>query len=165
MVLVSSLIHQIRPFYCISSEWIKTLRKIRTFETMFIIVNKRLNLRSGVKWPLKRSVIVIYFKTKHNINLIWSLVSLCMSCEFPLRFVSFLALVALEWSRHHVRSHVGFQMARVGGSIVALVTSEWPFSCMLLHHVNFQMTSCNARILAHCASVWLFTRVCLLVSL
>ena len=88
-----------------------------------------------------------------------------MSCKFPLRFVSFLALVTLEWSRHHVRSHVVFQIARVGGSIVALVTLEWPLSCVFLHHVIFQIASCNARILAHCASMWLFTRVRLLVRL
>ena len=67
-----------------------------------------------------------------------------MSCEFRLRFVSFLALVALEWSRHHVCSHVAFQMARVGGSIVALVTFERPLSCVLLHHVIFEITSCDA---------------------
>ena len=88
-----------------------------------------------------------------------------MSCEFPLRFVSFLALVALEWSLHHVRSRVGSQSARLGGSVVTLVTFERPLSCVLLHHVNFQLTSCNARILAHCASLWLFARVRLLVRL
>ena len=88
-----------------------------------------------------------------------------MSCEMRIRFVSFLALVALEWSRHHVRSRVGFQIARLDASKVALVTFERPLSCVLLHHVIFQMTSCNARKLAHCASLWLFTRVCLLVLL
>ena len=76
-----------------------------------------------------------------------------MSCEAPLRFVSFLALVALEWFIHHVRSHVGFQMARFRGSKVALVTFERPLSCVLLHHVIFQIASCNARILAPCASL------------
>ena len=85
--------------------------------------------------------------------------------QMPLPFVSFLALVALEWSRHHVRSHVGFQIARFDGSKIALVTFERPLSCVLLHHVNFQLTSCNARILAHCASLWLFARVRLLVRL
>ena len=88
-----------------------------------------------------------------------------MSCEIPLQFVSFVALVALEGSLHHVRSRVVFQMVRLGGSKVALVTFERPLSCVLLHHVNFQLRSCNARILAHCASLWLFTRVRLLVSL
>ena len=88
-----------------------------------------------------------------------------MSCEFRLRFVSFLALVALEWSLHHVRSHVVLQMARLDGSIVALVALERSFSCVLLHHVNFQLTCANARILANCASVWLFARVRQLVRL
>ena len=84
-----------------------------------------------------------------------------MSCKFPLRFVSFLALVALEWSRHHVCRHVGFQMARSSGGKGALVTFERSFSCVLPHNVDFQMTSCDARKLARCASLWLFTRVCL----
>ena len=88
-----------------------------------------------------------------------------MSCEFRLRFVSFLALVALEWSLHHVRSHVVLQMARLDGSIVALVALERSFSCVLLHHVKFQLTCSNARIFAHCASLWLFTGVRLLVLL
>ena len=88
-----------------------------------------------------------------------------MSCEFLLRFVSFLALVALEWSRHHVRSRVGFQMARLGGCVVALITFERPFSCVLPHHVKFQVTSCDARKLARCASLWFFTRVRRLVPL
>ena len=41
------------------------------------------------------------------------------SCEAPLRFVSYLALVAPEWSLHHVSSHVGFQITRLGGCKVA----------------------------------------------
>ena len=88
-----------------------------------------------------------------------------MFCEMRLRFVSFLALVALEWSRHHVRSHVISQIARVDGSKGALVTLERPFSCVLLLHVSFQSKSLNARILAQGASLGLFTRVRLLVSL
>ena len=88
-----------------------------------------------------------------------------MSCQMRLRFVSFLALVALEWSRHYVRSRVDFQMARLGGSKVALVTFEWPLSCVLPPHVVFQLTACDARILTNCASLWLFARVRLLVSL
>ena len=88
-----------------------------------------------------------------------------MPCQIRIRFVSFLALVALEWSLHHVRSHVGFQMARLGGCIVALVTLERLLSCVHPHHVSFQMGSCDARILARCASLWLFTRVRLLVRL
>ena len=67
-----------------------------------------------------------------------------MSCETPLRFVSFLTLVALEWFLHHVRSRVSFQNARFDGCIVALVTFERPLSCVLLHHVIFQLTSCDA---------------------
>ena len=82
-----------------------------------------------------------------------------MSCQMRIQFGSFLALVALEWSPHHVRSHVISQIARVDGSKGGLVTSERPLFCMLLHHVKFQITSCNARILTICASMWLFTRV------
>ena len=88
-----------------------------------------------------------------------------MSCEAPLRFVSFLALVALEWSLHHVCSHVIVQIARLDESKTALVTFERLFSGVLLHHVIFQLTSCDARKLAYCASLWLFTRVHLLVHL
>ena len=56
-----------------------------------------------------------------------------MSCEIPLQFVSFVALVALEGSLHHVRSRVVFQMVRLGGSKVALVTSDGFCSpCLLL---------------------------------
>ena len=88
-----------------------------------------------------------------------------MFCEFRLPFVSFLALVALEWSRHHVLSHVAFQIARSGASKIAQVTLERPLSCVLLHHVNFQLTSSDARILAPCAYLWLFTRVRHLVGL
>ena len=148
----------------------------------------------GVKWILTSIFIVIFFEIKLNIYLIWSLVSPSMSCQMRIRFVCFLALVALEWSLHHVRRRVGFQIARLGGSKVALVTTErsfscvllhhvnfqiarlgagkvalvtfeWSFSCMLSHHVVFQLISCNARILARCASLWLFTGVRLLVSL
>ena len=80
-------------------------------------------------------------------------------------FESFNALVALEWSFPSVRSHVLLQMTGFGASVVALVTFERLFSCMLPHRVNFQITSCNARIPAHCASVWLCTRVRLLMHL
>ena len=76
-----------------------------------------------------------------------------MPCEFPLRFVSFLALVALEWSRHHVRSHVAFQIARVGRNKVALVTFERSLSCVHHHNMEFQITICDARILTRCASL------------
>ena len=50
-------------------------------------------------------------------------------------------------------------------SIIALVTFERFFSCVLPHHVTFQLCSFNAGILAYCASLWLLTRVRLLVSL
>ena len=50
-----------------------------------------------------------------------SLVSRSMSCKMRHRFVSFFALAALEWSLHHVRSHVGFQMAPLGRGKVAQV--------------------------------------------
>ena len=87
------------------------------------------------------------------------------SCEAPLRFVSYLALVALEWSLHHVSSHVGFQITRLGGSKVALDTFERSFSCVPLHHMNFHINFPDTRIFAYCASLWLFTRVCRLVRL
>ena len=80
-------------------------------------------------------------------------------------FESFNALVALEWSFPSVRSHVLLQMTGYGAGIVALITFEWLFSCMLPHRVNFQITSCNASIPAKCASVWLCTRVRLLMRL
>ena len=115
--------------------------------------------------PFTSNLVVIYFKLKHDIYLIWSLVSPSMSCEFLLRFVSFLALVALEWSLHHVSSHVGFQITRLGGSKVALDTFERSFSCVPLHHMNFHMNFPDTRIFAYCASLWLFTRVCRLVRL
>ena len=86
-----------------------------------------------------------------------------MFCETRLRFVSFLALVALEWSRHHVRRHVGFQYVRSSGSKVALVTFERSFSCMLPHHVLFQLTSCDARIFARYAPLRLCTNVNLIM--
>ena len=108
--------------------------------------------------------VVVYFKIKHNIYLIWSLVSSSMAWEVPLRFLCFLALVALEWYLRHVCFYVIFQSARFGGSKVALVTSERSFSCVLLHNVDFQITSFGARKLAHCASMWLFTRVRLQVA-
>ena len=92
------------------------------------------------------NAIRLFFGTLY---LICSLVSPSMSCEMRLRFVSFLALVALEGSRHHVRSCVISHFARLGAGKVALVTSERSFSCVLLHDVVFQLASLNARILAH----------------
>ena len=87
-----------------------------------------------------------------------------MSCEVPLRFVGFLALVAFEGSLHHVRSRVVFQMVRLGGSKVALVTSEQLFSrvCLL---VLVQLAYFYCFIFTLIAMVRLFTRVCLFVRL
>ena len=82
-----------------------------------------------------------------------------MSCEIALSSVGFAAFVASERLLPSVRPHVALQMTRTGGSIVALVTLVWLFSCVLPHHVNFQFSSCNAGKLAHCASVRLFPRV------
>ena len=87
-----------------------------------------------------------------------------MSCEAPFFFESLIALVALEWSLHSMLPHVPLKITRSRASVVALITFERLFSCVL-HHVNFQFRSFNARILAHCASMWLFTRVRLLVLL
>ena len=61
-------------------------------------------------------------------------------------FESFNPLVALEWSFPSVRSHVLLQMTGFGASVVALVTFERLFSCMLPHCVNFQISCCYARI-------------------
>ena len=52
--------------------------------------------------------------------------------------VNFAALVALERLLPSVRNHVLLQVANRSGSVVALVTLVWLFSCMLIHHVNFQ---------------------------
>ena len=87
-----------------------------------------------------------------------------MSCEITLQFVSFVALVALEGSLHHVRSRVVFQMVRLGGSKVALVTSERLFSrvCLL---VPVRLAYFYCFIFTLIAMVRLFTRVCLFVRL
>ena len=88
-----------------------------------------------------------------------------MSSEVPLQCESFIALVALEESLPSVRLHVPLQITSCKASVVALVTFERLFSCVLPHHVNFQLRSCNARKIARCAPVGLFTRVRLLVGL
>ena len=82
-----------------------------------------------------------------------------MSCEFALSSVSIATFVTIERLIPSVCYHVALQMTKRGTSVVALVTLEGLFSCMLPHHVNFQITSLNAGILAHCASVRLFPRV------
>ena len=82
-----------------------------------------------------------------------------MFCELAISLVSFASLVALERLLPTVRSHVALQITRRSTIEVALVTLEWPFSCVHHHHVNFQMASLNAGVLTHCASVRLFPRV------
>ena len=82
-----------------------------------------------------------------------------MFCELGILCVSFAALVALERLFYSVCHHVVLQMTRRNGCVVALVTLEWLFSCMIPHHVIFQMANLNAGKLAHCASVRLFPRV------
>lgn len=65
-------------------------------------------------------------------------------CEQVLSCVSFTAFVALERLLPRVRHHVLLQMTRLSASIVALVTLERLFSCVLRHNVNFKHLSCNA---------------------
>ena len=60
-----------------------------------------------------------------------------MFCEIRLSLVSFVAFVALERLFSTVRPYVAFQVTRSSTSVVALVTLEWFFSCVLAHHVNF----------------------------
>ena len=82
-----------------------------------------------------------------------------MFCETVLSCVGFAALVALERLLPSVSYHVALHINRRSASVVALVTLEWLFSCVLPHHVNFQITSLNAGKLAQCGSVRLFPRV------
>ena len=86
-----------------------------------------------------------------------------MFYKILLIFVSFAALLAVEWSLPRVRPHVPLQMIRSSASEVALGTSQRLLSCVHPHHVSFQIARANARILARCAPVWLFTRVSLVV--
>ena len=88
-----------------------------------------------------------------------------MSCKTRVRFVSFPALVALEWSRLNVFQSVFLQMTRCRAKVVALVTLERLFASMHTHNVVFQMTSCNARKLAQFALVWFFSGMRFLVYL
>ena len=73
--------------------------------------------------------------------------------------VCFAASVALERLLPRVRPHVLLQVTRRSASIIALVTLERLFSCVIPHHMLFQITSCNAGKLARCASVRLFPRM------
>ena len=72
---------------------------------------------------------------------------------------SFAASVVLKTPLPSVRLRVALQLARRRASIIALVTLEWLFSCVVPYHVSFQLTGCNEGRLAHCASVRLFPRV------
>ena len=87
---------------------------------------------------------------------IWpfSIVYFQMFCEVNLMLVSFAASVLPR-----VRPHVAVQITRMSASIIALVTLERLFSCVIPHHMLFQITSCNAGKLARCASVRLFPRM------
>ena len=82
-----------------------------------------------------------------------------MFCKVSILCESFAALVALERLLPSVRLNVHLKITRRSGSVVALVTLVWLFSCMVPHHVNFQLDRLNAGELAHCASVRLLTRV------
>ena len=64
-----------------------------------------------------------------------------MFCEALFLCVSFATMVALERLYPCVRPHVALQGTRRGARVVALVTLEGLFSCMLPHHVNFQSIS------------------------
>ena len=76
-----------------------------------------------------------------------------MICEQVLSCVSFTAFVALERLLPRVRHHVLLQITRLSASIVALVTIERRFSCVLRHNVNFQHLSCNAgKLLCICVA-------------
>ena len=88
-----------------------------------------------------------------------------MFFKISLFFVSLAALFALEWSLPGVFLHVALQSKRLSGSVVALITLERLFSGVLHYHVGFQIARLNGRIIARCASVWLFTRVRSLVRL
>ena len=82
-----------------------------------------------------------------------------MSCEIAFLRECFAAFVARERPLPTVRPYVALQITRLSESIIALVTFEWFFSCVVFHHMNFQLSSLNEWRLAHCASVRLFPRV------
>ena len=64
-----------------------------------------------------------------------------MLFEQVLSCVGFTAFVALERLLPRVRHYVLLQMTRLSASIVALVTLEMLFSCVLRNNVNFQHLS------------------------
>ena len=88
-----------------------------------------------------------------------------MSCKVAFDFVSFITLVALEWSFNSMCVPVPLQITRNSACIVALVTFVRVFTNVLSHHVDFQIPTCNTCKLAQCASVHLFSRVYILVQL
>ena len=88
-----------------------------------------------------------------------------MACEVPLLLEIFITSVALEWFFPSVLPYVFLQSVRSSASVVALVTCERLFSCVLSHDVKLQLSSSNTRVLACRTPVWLFTRVSLLVRL
>ena len=102
---------------------------------------------------------VVRFQSRFDSKSDLACVDSYMLCEVNLLFVSFAASIALERLLPRVRPHVALQVTRRSASIIALVTLERPFSCVVAHHVNFQLTSCNAGKPARCASVRLFPRV------
>ena len=63
-------------------------------------------------------------------------------------FVSFITLVALEWSLNSVHLHVILQISRSSASVDALATLVRLLSCMIRHYVEFQFITYIARILA-----------------
>ena len=85
---------------------------------------------------------VIYFKIKQNLYSILNLVGARMFCELRFPFVSFITLVALEWSLQGMCLHVALQLTRRSTTVVALVTFERLFFCVHPHHVFFQLGSC-----------------------
>ena len=99
----------------------------------------------------------------HNADL-WR-VNSRMLCEQVLSCVSFAAFVALERFQPRMRHHVLLQITGLSASIIALVTLERLFSCVVSHYVLFQFTSCNAGKLARFAYVRLFLRVGSFVAL
>ena len=118
-------------------------------------------ISSNILLPFESFVRLVTVQSNH----IWSNMNFAMFFKISLFFVSLAALFALEWSLPCVFLHVALQMTRRSASIVALVTFERLFSCVLSHRVKFQPCSCNAWILAACASVRLFSRVRPLVPL
>ena len=79
-----------------------------------------------------------------------------MFCHVIFPSECFVAVIALERLLPCVHTHVALQITVCGEIVVALVTLEWLFSCVLPHHVNFQIASFYTGKFTHCASVRLF---------